>query len=35
MYAGRVGPLTFGLALFIGKSSDISFEQKHPDDLVV
>jgi len=35
MYAGRVGPLTFGLALFVGKSSDISFEQKHPDDLVV
>jgi trk system potassium uptake protein TrkH len=34
MYAGRVGPLTFGLAMFVKRLSAIEFS-KYPDDLVV
>lgn len=36
MYAGRVGPLTFGLALFfVNRPQTADTQAKHPDDLVV
>lgn len=34
MYAGRIGPLTFGLAMFVNHLSDAN-TTKHVDDLVV
>jgi trk system potassium uptake protein TrkH len=35
MYAGRLGPLTFGLSLFVGRQREVEFGQKQPDDLVI
>ncbi len=35
MYAGRVGPLTFGLAMFVDRISAIDHRPKRLDDLVV
>ncbi len=34
MYAGRIGPLTFGLAMFVNRLSEVN-TTKHVDDLVV
>ncbi|MEN6307030.1 MAG: potassium transporter TrkG [Anaerohalosphaeraceae bacterium] len=34
MYAGRIGPLTFGLAMFVNRLSEVN-TTKHIDDLVV
>jgi trk system potassium uptake protein TrkH len=35
MYAGRIGPLTFGLAMFVDRLSAVDMSPRHPDDLVV
>jgi trk system potassium uptake protein TrkH len=36
MYAGRIGPLTFGLALFFAnRPASTQFQETQPDDLVV
>jgi trk system potassium uptake protein TrkH len=35
MYAGRLGPLTFGLSMFIGQHGKTELGQKQPDDLVI
>ncbi|MDD5064534.1 MAG: potassium transporter TrkG [Phycisphaerae bacterium] len=35
MYAGRLGPLTFGLSMFVGQHGKTPSGQKQPDDLVI
>jgi trk system potassium uptake protein TrkH len=35
MYAGRIGPLTFGLALFVDRLANVDLSSRQPDDLVI